>query len=85
MIFAYDVLVGYISMRGSFVVHIPMCISMLIFFSKNIPENEALDWTFTSAKKWFKFGVFMHIALGILHFSQFIILSHSLDKMLPIA
>ena len=71
MIYSYDVLVGYVTMRGSFIVHIPMFISMIAFLSWNIPSDNNLEWSMPGANVWFNFGLGMHAVLGIIHIGGF--------------
>ena len=72
MIFAYSVLSGYQSVRGSFAVHMPMFIAMLIFvnpYTKNqLPDEEDFEWTWPGARLWTYYGLWMHLLLAFLHF-----------------
>ena len=71
MIFAFSVLSGYISMRGSFVVHVPMGISMLLFYIPglfgSLPSDEEMEWATPGGHRWAVFGLIMHAMLACMH------------------
>ena len=70
MIYAFSVLEGYVSMRGSAALHIPMFIVMLIwvnpFTDEGIPDLDDRAWATPGAKLWAYYGMIMHIVLGCL-------------------
>ena len=75
MIHAYSVLVGYVSMRGSFAVHLPMFIAMLSFVSPfwgdQVPSSEDMQWSTPGAQFWIYYGLFIHLVLAVMHFTTF--------------
>ena len=75
MIYAYSVLTGYVTMRGSVFIHWPMLIAMLAFLSpfygNQIPLDEELEWQAASARFWIYFGTVLHFVLGALHLGSF--------------
>ena len=70
MIYAFSVLEGYVSMRGSAMLHIPMFIVMLLWINpyvgEGVPERQDLDWATPGANLWAKYGLVIHAVLGIL-------------------
>ena len=68
MIYAYNILTGYMAIRGSLFIHIPMFIAQLIFVRP--PEGlgdgfEALEKSF---RDWWLFSLIMHLILSLVHF-----------------
>ena len=68
MIFAHSILSGYMVLQGSYVVHIPMLITMLLLVRDMIPtDDEVVQVMFRgSVIPWFWCAVTMHILLGLL-------------------
>ena len=75
MIYAYSVLTGYVTMRGSVFIHLPMFIAMLVclspFYGNQIPLPEEMEWQAASGGFWIYYGTFIHLVLGALHFLSF--------------
>ena len=79
MIYAYSVLQGWTSMRGSASVHLPMLIAMLVFMNPywgdDLPDQDDIDWAFSGAEVWARFGLIMHFILASLHIFQLSVFS----------
>ena len=81
MIYAYSVLTGYVTMRGSMFVHLPMFIAMMAFLSPiwkkpgeegyQLPLPEEMEWQAASASFWIVYGTWIHFILATLHFLSF--------------
>ena len=64
MIGSEHILSGYVILRGSFQIHIPMCIAMLIFIR---PPDEECQTFWQGAALWYNLAVFQHILLSLVH------------------
>ena len=66
MIYAYAILTGYVAIRGSMFLHIPMLIAMVAFV--RIPEAEDDPALVDAWRIWYTYAAIMHAILAILHF-----------------
>ena len=69
MIYAYNILTGYMAIRGSSYIHLPMFFAQLAFVS--VPENlgDGFGDMEVSFKDWYLLALYMHLYLAILHIS----------------
>ena len=80
MIYAYNILTGYMAIRGCMFIHIPMFFAQLAFVRtpKNLGEGfEDLEESFNS---WWHLALFMHFIMAMLHVGFFAIYVTSGDK-----
>ena len=65
MIHTHAILTGYIALRGSMLVHIPMLIAMLSFV--RVPDAESPNIG-AAWHKTYMYAVSMHALLSVMHF-----------------
>ena len=64
MIGSEHILSGYVILRGTFQIPIPMCIAMLIFIR---PPDEECQTFWQGASLWYNLAVVQHILLSLVH------------------
>ena len=77
MIYAYNILTGYMAIRGCMFIHIPMFFAQLAFVRtpKNLGDGfEELEESFSA---WWNLGLSMHFILAMLHLGFFLIMYNS--------
>ena len=75
MIHAVSVLKAYTALRGTFVYHFPMAISMLIFI--RVPDDEQGVIDFPGAYYWYTTSVMLHFGLTLIHLCEFFPVTNS--------
>ena len=67
MIYAYNILTGYMAIRGSSFIHLPMFIAQSALV--RVPEDlgDGFEDMEDSFKDWYILALFMHFYLAILH------------------
>ena len=73
MIYAYNILTGYMAVNGSLFLHIPMLFAQAIFTKppKNLQELEDGLQPFEDAcSYWWAYSLTMHVLLASIHFSR---------------
>ena len=69
MIYAYNILTGYMAIRGSSFIHLPMFFAQLAFVSVPKDLGDGFEDMEVSFKDWYILALLMHLYLAILHLS----------------
>ena len=79
MIHAKNILSGYVILRGTFMIHIPMLMVMLFWpryekgeWEFGIPIPASDNTSFDGGRTWYRIAVMQHLVLSVLHLNTMV-------------